>query len=126
MRVGEKIRELRKAHKMKQADLGKIISVSGGTVSSWEIGRTQPTMDIVKKLCEVFVISERDFYKDILDLAPEPQPPTQLLKERQAERLLQYFYALNDFNKTKLLERGEELQSLQGLSNKGGTENGNS
>lgn len=83
-------------------------------------------MDIVKKLCEVFVISERDFYKDILDLAPEPQPPTQLLKERQAERLLQYFYALNDFNKTKLLERGEELQSLQGLSNKGGTENGNS
>lgn len=40
MRVGEKIRELRKAHKMKQADLGKIISVSGGTVSSWEIGRT--------------------------------------------------------------------------------------
>lgn len=124
MRVGEKIKELRKAQKMKQSELGKKISVAGGTVSSWERGRTQPTMEIIKKLCEVFDITEYQFYEGIFDV--EPEPAAQSLTERQAERLLQYFYALDDFNKNKLLERGEELRNLQNLYRKGGGNNGNS
>ena len=45
MHVGQKIKQLRKAHKLTQEELAKILDVKPTAVSAWELGRNKPLMD---------------------------------------------------------------------------------
>lgn len=55
--TGTNIRELRKAQGLKQSELAEKIGVSQKTISSWEIGRTEPTMKDVSAMCKLFDVS---------------------------------------------------------------------
>lgn len=55
--TGTNIRELRKAQGLKQSELAEKIGVSQKTISSWEIGRTEPTMRDVSAMCKLFGVS---------------------------------------------------------------------
>lgn len=54
---GHKVYELRKENNMSQEKLAECIGVTRQTVSNWETGEAQPTLDKVKKLAELFEIS---------------------------------------------------------------------
>lgn len=43
--VSKRIREARKKAKVSQIDLGKKLSLSDKTVSAWETGRAEPSLD---------------------------------------------------------------------------------
>lgn len=47
-----KLKELRKAAKMTQTDLGKILGVSFQTVSMWEKGKTRPRAALLPKVAD--------------------------------------------------------------------------
>jgi transcriptional regulator with XRE-family HTH domain len=51
--LSEKIKELRKAKNMSQADLAKALGVKTGTISNYETGKTVPPKATLKKLSEV-------------------------------------------------------------------------
>lgn len=51
------IRQLRKAHKLSQAELAKMLNVHQTAVSQWEMGRTMPDVEILKKLSAIFGVS---------------------------------------------------------------------
>lgn len=72
-KIGDSIKELREKLKMNQDDLGKKIDVSGKTISSWEIGRTEPNMGYVQSLSDFFgVTTDRLIYgKENIELIPE-------------------------------------------------------
>lgn len=57
MVIGKKIKELRNEAGYTQDDLGKKLSVTRQAVSNWERGRTQPDLDAIKKICEIFSVS---------------------------------------------------------------------
>lgn len=53
MNIGKRISELRKKKGVTQEELAKLLYVSDKTVSSWEMGRTEPSLDLIVKLSEV-------------------------------------------------------------------------
>lgn len=54
---GIKLQGLRNKCKMSQNDLGKLVGVSGKTVSKWEKGKSKPAFGMINKLSNTFNIS---------------------------------------------------------------------
>lgn len=54
MKIGDRIQKLRKDKGITQEKIGELLFVSAKTVSSWEMNRTEPSLDIIAKLSEVF------------------------------------------------------------------------
>lgn len=50
MHVGERIAAARKAKRLSQAALGKLVNQAQTTISSWERGRTEPTREDVERV----------------------------------------------------------------------------
>ena len=53
MKIGTRIASLRKNKKMTQQDLAKYIYVADKTISSWELNRTEPSLEDIIKLSKV-------------------------------------------------------------------------
>lgn len=58
--IGTIIRKHRIEKNMTQVELGKKVFVSKQAVSKWETGRTTPDIEMIRKLCTVLEISERE------------------------------------------------------------------
>ena len=59
---GAKIAELRTSRKMTQAELGAMLNVTSQAVSKWENGLSEPDMESIRKLCEIFEITFDEFF----------------------------------------------------------------
>lgn len=55
--LGARIANLRKEQNITQAELGKRLNISAQAVSKWENGLSEPDIETVTKLCEIFQIS---------------------------------------------------------------------
>lgn len=55
--IGEIIKEQLDEHDMTQTELAEMMGVNQSTISSWQVGRTEPDLTAVGKLCEIFQIS---------------------------------------------------------------------
>ena len=64
MNVGAAIKRLRKTHGWDQKDLARLLNVSNRTISSWETNRTEPNMDMIEKMCELFNCSKSEFFQE--------------------------------------------------------------
>ena len=59
---GTKIAELRNANKMTQAQLGEQLNVTSQAVSKWEKGLSEPDIESIRKICEIFHITFDEFF----------------------------------------------------------------
>lgn len=59
---GQKIAQLRREHNLTQAELGEKLNVSAQAVSKWENSQSEPDLDTVRKICELFEIDLNDFF----------------------------------------------------------------
>lgn len=66
---GDKLKALRKAKKMTQLDLGNRVGVSKWAITSYEQGRTSPSVEILIKLCDILDVSS-DYLLGISDNLP--------------------------------------------------------
>ena len=57
MSMGYNIRHYRERAKLYQSDLGKALGVSAQAVSKWELGKAEPDLDSLIKMCELFDVS---------------------------------------------------------------------
>lgn len=57
MNIGERIQKLRKSAGMSQEQLSEKLGVSRQAVSKWETGESQPELDKVVKLAEIFGVT---------------------------------------------------------------------
>lgn len=55
--IGEKIRELRKKHKMTQKELAKKLKMTPSAVGMYEQNRREPKYEILEQLSEIFSVS---------------------------------------------------------------------
>lgn len=76
MTIGEKITVLRNAAGMSQEALADKLQVSRQAVSKWEMDQTQPQIDNVVQLCELFNISTDELLLDsvVINRAPKGAP----------------------------------------------------
>lgn len=55
--LSEKLRDLRNASGITQEDLSARMNVTRQTISGWERGRSEPDIEIIKKLSQIFDVS---------------------------------------------------------------------
>lgn len=60
---GAKIATLRAKKNMTQAQLGGMLNVTSQAVSKWENGLSEPDLETIKKICDIFEISVNDFFE---------------------------------------------------------------
>jgi transcriptional regulator with XRE-family HTH domain len=83
MDYGQKIAELRKSNKLTQAELGAKLNITAQAVSKWENNLSEPDIESIRMLCEIFEISVDEFLggsfskKQPAEPAPAPQPVQQ-------------------------------------------------
>lgn len=87
MNYGQKIAELRKSNKLTQAELGEKLNITAQAVSKWENNLSEPDIDSIRRMCEIFEVSVDDF------LGVEPKKKEQINDtakptEEQAPRII--------------------------------------
>lgn len=61
MDYGKKIAELRKESKLTQAELGTKLNITAQAVSKWENNLSEPDIESIRKMCEIFEVSVDEF-----------------------------------------------------------------
>ena len=54
---GKILRDLRNEKGIGQADLGKVLNVANNTISSWERGNSEPTIEQLRLIAKFFNVS---------------------------------------------------------------------
>ncbi|MCI8458613.1 MAG: helix-turn-helix transcriptional regulator [Clostridia bacterium] len=52
-----RLKELRTANKMTQQTLAKEVQTTDDSIFSWEKGRSQPSIENIRRLCKIFDVS---------------------------------------------------------------------
>ena len=52
-----RIKELRKEKNLTQRQLAELLKTTDDSIFSWEKGRSQPSVDVIRKLCILFDVS---------------------------------------------------------------------
>lgn len=118
METSKKIQELRKLKGYSQSELATQVGVSRSAIAGYENGYTQPSLDILCKLCEVFGVSvdsliDRE-YKPITiteaktKIVPQVRPVNSLKLDRQLQSLLEASYKAS-----QITYRGKPLTGIQ-------------
>lgn len=98
MKIGNRIKDLRNEKKITQKELADILFVSDKAVSSWEANRTEPSLELIVKLSELFdcstsyliygEVSKSDIETEIkIKLSEDEYENLELLMEREAKFL---------------------------------------
>lgn len=103
MNIAEKIKTKRKESGLSQKEIAKITNISQNYISQIENGKSQPTADIIKEICNALEISANWL---ILDKEDEP------LKKDEKE-LLNIYRSMSEKNKQRLIGRAENMLEEQ-------------
>ncbi|WP_391484617.1 helix-turn-helix transcriptional regulator [Lactobacillus iners] len=57
MNIAFRIKSLRNDHHLTQKELAKLLNVKPTTISGWELGRNEPSIETLKKLSSLFNVS---------------------------------------------------------------------
>lgn len=98
MNLGSRIKDLRSKKKLTQKELADLLFVSDKAISSWEASRTEPSLELIIKLSEIFDcstsyliygnVNKNDIETEIkIKLSEEEYKNLELVMEREAEFL---------------------------------------
>lgn len=54
---GDRLKELRKERNLTQEDIASMFDVTKNAVYSWEVGKSQPSIEIIKRLAQYFGVT---------------------------------------------------------------------
>lgn len=78
---GNKLKELRKQANLTQQELGEKLGVAKNTVSYWESGISQPSLEIIKEIATHFQVSVDYLLGNEIDGLEEIEQIKRLLKQ---------------------------------------------
>lgn len=64
MKIGQRLKEARTANDYSQQEVSEILHVSRSTISSWEIGRTYPSIELLVELSNLYELSLDQLLKE--------------------------------------------------------------
>ena len=62
--LGDRIKEYRETKKMTQNELAELLEVSTATISKYETGALEPSIESIKRLADIFNITIDELIKD--------------------------------------------------------------
>lgn len=62
---GDNLRKIRTERNMTQHELADLLNVSDGTISSWEVNRTEPNMAMIERLAAYLRVSRSELIGDV-------------------------------------------------------------
>lgn len=98
---GEKIRQFRKAKGLSQQELGEMLGVSAVSVSKWERGQTQPDINTLRAMADLFNTT----IDELCDRVPALVPG----KQDKLTMVARAFRQLTDEEQEKYLAVGRAL-----------------
>ena len=63
--LSDNIRKYRKLNRMSQDELAEKLEVTRQSISLWETGQTQPSLDNIVALAKLFGVSVEDLLKEV-------------------------------------------------------------
>lgn len=94
----DRLKTFRKTSGMSVGEVGEAVGKNAKTISAWEVGRGEPSMDKLMELCSVLGRAVSDFYPaDCGD------------GDQDERRILDLFRALDDDGRRVVLEVAEAL-----------------
>ena len=66
MTLGEKIQKLRKQNGFSQEELAEKVTVTRQTISKWELNQSEPDLDFIAQLSNIFNVSADYLIKEEL------------------------------------------------------------
>ena len=91
MEIKDKLKEKRLKAELTQKELADILHVSRQTISSWEVGRTYPDLDILVSMSELYNTPLDDLLKEDSDMVRDI---TKRIKQSQLNRKIILFLTL--------------------------------
>ncbi len=79
MQFNERIRALREDNDLTQTELAKAFNINQITISQYERGKREPSLDIIIRYSKYFKVST-DY---ILGLTNDPTPPKEIIKKNK-------------------------------------------
>lgn len=73
MKFNDRLRELRKEHNLLQKDIAEKIGVSRDSITKYESGDREPTLDNIIKMAEIFDVSI-DYLIGVSDIKVKTEP----------------------------------------------------
>lgn len=104
-----RIKELRLAAKISQAELAHRLGLTRSAILNWETGRTRPDISNLPALCQALNLPVSDFFTANVIGIPEVKDERQLLSS---------YRAMNDGHKGFLLKMARELEALDNETSK--------
>ncbi len=95
LNIGKNIKKYRKINNLSQTELGVKLGVANQTVSSWELDRTEPPIDIIEKMAIIFDCKK----SDILGIEKSNVP----VFESEHIELIKLYSILNDEQKASVM-----------------------
>lgn len=77
---GDKLKDARTAKGLKQSEVAEKLNCAPTSLTNWENGKVQPSLDVLSRICEVYEISPlsllaREYsYNDIVAISEKPVP----------------------------------------------------
>ncbi len=93
----ETLKKLRESKGLSQQKLASLIGVSRSTVAMWESGKSQPSLEMLVELAQLFEVSV-DYLLDVQSESTTAIPATQ---QSEIDKI---FQGLTEDNQQKLLE----------------------
>ena len=76
----DKLRDARNALGLKQSDVAKQLDCAPTSLTNWENGKVQPSLEVLSRICSIYGISplsllDREYsYNDIVEISGKPVP----------------------------------------------------
>lgn len=114
MDVGAVIKRFRKSKEWNQKQLAEKLNVSNRTISSWEKNRTEPNMEMIEKMCELFGCSKSEFFQETKHITTDIEV---ILKDQNLGKIIIEVPPENEALFTKLNERAMKIspKELKGI-----------
>lgn len=81
---GDKLKDARTAKGLKQSEVAEKLDCAPTSLTNWENGKVQPSLDVLSRICEVYEISPlslltREYsYNDIVTISEKPRAGTRI------------------------------------------------
>jgi transcriptional regulator with XRE-family HTH domain len=80
MTIGEKLKEARLAKGLKQSDVAAKLGCAATSLTNWEKGKVNPSLEVLSSLCQIYeisalsLLSRKYSYEDLVAIANKPVP----------------------------------------------------